>query len=69
MTSTEQTETFCLPNTEAGTRLLEHLTETLHAHGFTTTLHLETGKFFELQVLTATPAPRPNREARGCNLR
>jgi hypothetical protein len=62
-------ERFCFPNTAAGTRLLNHLVESLTHGGFTVAVTLESGNFFELLVLTATPAPRPNREARGCNLR
>jgi hypothetical protein len=65
-------ERYTFPHTLAGLRLALHLTQSLRTAGFTTVCTPGTtsvGKqTFNLLRLEATPAPRPNREARGCNL-
>lgn len=65
-------ERYTLPHTLAGLRLALGVTLSLRASGFTTMVTSGTmtvGKqTFRLLHLEATPAPRPNRQARGCNL-
>lgn len=62
-------EVTTLPHTEAGLALALHRTTSLRRAGFKTRL-IETHILkFRVYRLTATPAPRPNRTARGCNIR
>ncbi len=65
-------ERYTFTNNLAGLRLVLHMTVSLRRAGFTTVVrpsHFTAGKLrFETLHLEATPAPRPSREARGCNL-
>jgi hypothetical protein len=65
-------ERYTFTNTLAGLRLALRVTLSLRKAGFTTVLFprpFTVGKLtFEQLHLEATPAPRANRAARGCNL-
>lgn len=66
-------ERFTFTNTLTGLRLMLHLTLSLRAQGFTTEgilgLPEKHGRLGNRMLhVEATPATRPNREARGCTL-
>lgn len=66
-------EQYTFTNTLSGLRLMLYLTLSLRANGFTTVGIVGPPERFgrlgnRLLYLEATPASRPNRAARGCNL-
>lgn len=67
-------ERYTLPCTLAGLRLCLHLLLSLRANEFTTQCvvgprgEIKMAPLNQMLHVEATPAPRPNREARGANL-
>ena len=62
----EERHTFA--DSVTGLTVAFELTESLRRHGFKTRLETTNFKGFVLHTVVATPAPRPNRKARGCEL-
>lgn len=62
-------ETYFFPYTETGLALMLQRNKSLTAAKFETRLAETTITRFMVYRLEATPAARPNRKARGCELR
>lgn len=62
-------EKYSFTHDERGLTSLMSRTLSLRRAGFKTFARTETVAHFPLYVLTAIPAPRLNRQARGCDIR
>jgi len=61
-------ERYSFPDSEAGLTQALHTTLTLRHFGFKTRLATRELSRFTVHTVIATPAPRPNRRERGCEL-
>jgi hypothetical protein len=63
-----EAEFYTFPDTVEGLEHALHTTLTLRSFGFHTRLATREISRFVVHTVIATPAPRPNRAKRGCNL-